>query len=303
MIGPRSPFRSPGLFRLCLLGFERRVLHLGDRSVIDGHDLPGRRHADVDLGPRDRLQGPSVPVAHPQPLPEHREGTAAVEPSFVSDGKVETDLLRRRGGGEERGLHVRLRGEPAAGIGREFGEVRVGGGDGLHAPDRQLGDKPRLKGPPKPSYPSLRPRGRRGDDRDPEPPAASGEPGAGVPVGGFVPPGRLPVFEDRPAVGAEGLRDAVFPQDLPQRPAMPGERFPVVEAEPHDGAAASSIPPRGVAFGKPDPNQGWRLASIWTGSPKPFLLGLVGWAFSFLAFLCLFGEDIPVEVRIRCIAL
>ena len=87
-------------------------------------------------------------------------------------------------------------------------------------PDRQPGEKPRLKGPPKPSYPSLRPRGRRGDDRDPEPPAASGEPGAGVPVGGFVPPGRLPVFEDRPAVGAEGLRDAVFPQDLPEHPAM-----------------------------------------------------------------------------------
>jgi len=127
MIGPRSPFRPPGLFRLCLLGLERRVLHLGDRSVVDGHDLPGQRHVGVDLRPRDRLQGPSVPVAHLQPLPEHREGTAVVERPFISDGKVEIDLLRRRGGGEERGLHVRLRGEPAAGIGREFGEVRVGG--------------------------------------------------------------------------------------------------------------------------------------------------------------------------------
>jgi hypothetical protein len=96
MVWPRPPFRAPGLFRLCLLGFERRVLHLGGRSIIDGHDLPGRRHVDVDLGPRDRLQGPSVPVAHLQPLPEHREGTTVAEPSFVSDGKVEIDLLRRR---------------------------------------------------------------------------------------------------------------------------------------------------------------------------------------------------------------
>jgi len=129
-----------------------------------------------------------------------------------------------------------------------FRLAKAGGGDGLYAADRQLGDEPRLKRLPKPLYLALRLRYRRGDDRDPELLAASGEPGAGVPVGGFVPPGRLPVFEDRPAVGVEGLRDAVFPQDLPEHPAMPGERFLAVEAEPHDGARRVVYPAAGRGF-------------------------------------------------------